>query len=187
MHHINHKLSMDQNPVATPEEVCRAVAADLRSRGITHEQAGKTIGKSRAIISNLLSSKKRFSKSMASQFSSAFGYNIRYLLYGEGEMKQKQTLHGLAEIPDDVKNSTDQTVMVLACLTECAESILNILGEKDAIAAWDGLTHGNFDEYSEAIERLSKNHTGKKANPILAKFVCDHVSGKAYIPIVSEQ
>lgn len=185
MHYINHK-SMDQNPIATPEEVCRAVAADLRSRGITHDQAGKTIGKSRAIISNLLSSKKRFSKSMASLFSSAFGYNINYLLYGTGDLKSKGTLHGIAEYPDGIHNSTEQTIMVLACLMECAERILNIIGDDDAMDAWDSLTHGDFDGYTKAIECLSKRHNGKKANPILAKFVCDHVSGKAYIPIVSE-
>lgn len=186
MHHINHS-SMEQNPTASPEEVCRAVAADLRSRGITHDQAGKTIGKSRAIISNLLSSKKRFSKSMASLFSSAFGYNINYLLYGTGDMKTKGgTLHGIAEFPDGINNSTEQTVMVLACLTECAERILNIIGDEDAIAAWDSLTHGDFDGYTNAVESLSKRFNGKKANPILAKFVCDHVTGKAYIPIVSE-
>ena len=60
---------------ATPEEVNRAVSKDLKARGITQQQAADTIGKSRSMVANQLSSKKRFSKQLASLFYRAFGYS----------------------------------------------------------------------------------------------------------------
>lgn len=178
---------MAKETVATPEEVCRAVATDLRTQGITHEEVGQTIGKSRSIVSNLLSSKKRFSKSMASLFNRAYGYNIRYLLYGEGPMKGQQVIHDLVGVPSAGPASTDaDDFMILSSLVDCAEGIIRVIGEKNAIHAWEALTHGDFAKYTSAMKLLSENHDNRKANPILAKFVCDHVSSMMYVPVTSD-
>lgn len=178
---------MEKGTVATPEEVCRAVATDLRNQGITHEEVGKSIGKTRSIVSNVLSSKKRFSKAMASLFNRAYGYNINYLLYGEGPMKGDQVIHDLVQVPSAGYSGSDRdNILILSSLLDCAEGILRVINDPDALSAWDALTHGDFMEYTAAMSRLSENHGGRRATPILAKFVCDHVAGIMFVPVTSD-
>ncbi len=77
----------------TPEEVFRAISADLRQQGLTHDDAAKQLGyKSRQSLSNLLSSKKYLSGLQAIKFHKAFGYNPDFLMKGEGELKDDNTL-----------------------------------------------------------------------------------------------
>lgn len=174
------------NP-ATPEEVCRAVSLDLKARGITQQKAADTIGKSRAIVSNLLSSKKRFSKQMAVLFNRAFGYNVGYLLYGEGSLKGQQILHDVVELPTSGAGlETTEDLFILGTMVDIAEGILRVIGDKDAIRAWEGLKNGNFAVYSENMGRLSASHEGRQYSPILARFACDRITSKVYLPITED-
>lgn len=177
---------MQEHKNASPEEVCRAVASDLRARGITHEEVGATIGKSRSLVSNALSSKKGFSKQMANLLSRAYGYNIGYLLYGEGELKNSQILHDIVSAPSAGTNSSaSEEITMLAALVNCAEGILNVINDQNATDAWMALTHGDFNGYSHAMEKLSKEHDGRRANPILARVLCDRRRGWVFYPIVT--
>lgn len=75
---------------ATPEEVLKAVSTDFKLRGISQETAAKMMNYgSRQTLSNLLSSKKYMSGYHAKQFNEAFGYNMEYLMSGEGELLPK--------------------------------------------------------------------------------------------------
>ena len=178
---------MEKGTAATPEEVCRAVATDLRNRGISHEEVGLSIGKSRSIVSNVLSSKKRFSKSMAILFRNAYGYNIDYLLYGEGPMRGEQVLHELVQVPSaGTSGSEKDNILILSSLMDCAEGILRVINDPDALSAWDALTHGDFMKYTESMSRLSEKNGGRRATPILAKFVCDHISSMMFVPVTSK-
>lgn len=178
---------MNEHKNASPEEVCRAVATDLRARGITHEEVGKTIGKSRSLVSNALSSKKGFSKQMANLLSRAYGYNINYLLYGEGEFKSKQILHELVFTPSaGVHSDMSEEITLLASLVNCAEGIIRTVKDKNAMDAWQALTRGDFDGYIKAMARMSKEHGRDQGNPILARVVCERTKGLVCYPITSD-
>lgn len=169
---------------ATPEEVCRAVSLDLKSRGYTHEGIAKEIGKSRAIVANVLSSRKRFSKQMASLFSRAFNYNIGYLLFGEGELKARSTIKDFAFIPSVGKyDGTMLHVSTLASLLDVAGGILRVIGDEEALKAWDSINNGDFDEFIEHMENLSSSHENRRYSPILAKYACDNIKTTMYLPI----
>lgn len=72
----------------SPEEVLKSVSADFKSRGVTHESAAKKMGYgSKQTLSNLLSSKKYLSGFQAKRFNEAFGYNMEFLMTGEGELQ----------------------------------------------------------------------------------------------------
>lgn len=72
----------------TPEEVLKSVSADFKLRGVTHETAAQKMGYgSKQTLSNLLSSKKYMSGYQAKKFNEAFGYNMEYLMSGEGELQ----------------------------------------------------------------------------------------------------
>lgn len=71
----------------TPEEVLKSIAADFKLRGVTHETAAQKMGYgSKQTLSNLLSSKKYMSGYQAKKFHEAFGYNMEYLMRGDGEL-----------------------------------------------------------------------------------------------------
>ena len=69
----------------TPQEVLRTVSADFKIQGLTHAVAAERLGmKSPQTLSNILSSKKYLSRLQADRFHNAFGYNVEYLMSGEG-------------------------------------------------------------------------------------------------------
>lgn len=77
----------------SPEEVLRAVAKDLKFKGLTHEAAAKQLGyTNKQTLSNLLSQKKYLSGIQALKFHEAFNYNQTFLMSGEGELNNDQTL-----------------------------------------------------------------------------------------------
>lgn len=72
----------------TPEEVLKSVSTDFKLRGVTHDVAAEKMGYgSKQTLSNLLSSKKYLSGYQAKRFNEAFGYNMEYLMSGEGELQ----------------------------------------------------------------------------------------------------
>lgn len=71
----------------TPKEVAAAVAADLQQRGLTQEDvAGMTGYKSRQAVAAVLKRNDYFTPSQADRFSQVFGYDVRFLLRGEGSL-----------------------------------------------------------------------------------------------------
>ena len=69
----------------SPQEVLRAVSNDFKNQGYTYADAAKILGiKSKQTLYNLLSSKKYMSGLQARRFQRAFGYNMDFLMSGEG-------------------------------------------------------------------------------------------------------
>lgn len=175
---------------ATPEEVNRAVSKDLKARGITQQQVADKIGKSRSMVANQLSSKKRFSKQMAALFANAYGYSSQYLLYGEGSMmselyqRERRIIHDVVSIPtpDVVKGDLDDTT-IFACLLDVAEGILRVIGDEDALEAWLQVKRGCFTGYLDSMKKLSNRHRGYSYSPILAKIACDRIKYTIDYPI----
>ena len=164
----------------TPAEICEAIALDFKARKITHQQAGDAIGKSKAIISNQISGKKPFSKTMAGLFSRAFGYRTRFLLYGEGELRGDSVVRDVVQVPDPDGSIRDD-VILLASLLSVADEILRINGDKDAINAWESIKKGDFDRFCSSMKSLSSNHSSPTYIPIIAKFICDKIKGSKFI------
>lgn len=78
---------------AQPEDICRAIALDLKERGLTHEKAAMLLGKDNArSVSNQISGKRPFGKKSAALYARTFGYEMPYLLYGIGDLKKKTSV-----------------------------------------------------------------------------------------------
>lgn len=170
---------------ATPEEVNRAVSKDLKARGITQQQAADTIGKSRSMVANQLSSKKRFSKQLASLFYRAFGYSTQYLLYGEGPMmtdeyqQERRIIHDVVSVPtSDVSKRVLVDTAVFACLFDVAEGILRVIDDENAIDAWLAIINGDFSGYLENMKALSARHNNRSYSPLLAKYASDRIKSR---------
>lgn len=70
----------------TTEQITKEIKADLTKRGLTIKDAGEMLGKSLAAMSGLLSGKFPISRKTAQLLSDAFGYNVNYMLTGEGDL-----------------------------------------------------------------------------------------------------
>lgn len=132
---------MDSNIIHSPEDVCKIVALDLRSKGITHEEAGKVIGKSRVAVSNILYRKKYLSKKIAELFSRAFGYNLDFLMYGRGELTQET----IVLYSNKLQWSNDSSVLLSKI--EVLEALLGVSGNSELIDAWSLFKKGDYDGF----------------------------------------
>lgn len=169
---------------ATPEEVCRAISLDLKARGLTQQYVADRIGKSRAIVSNALSSKKRFSKEMAIRLSSELGYNIQYLLFGVGELR---TDSKRADVELPTSGDRDVDYLLLASMVNIAEGILQTIGDSDALGAWASINCGDLNGYNENMTRLRTHSKGiKYLSPFLPSMVCTFIKTTRFTTIVSE-
>lgn len=167
---------MDQK---TPAEICEAVALDFKARKITHQQAGDAIGKSKAIISNQISGKKPFSKAMADLFAKAFGYNSKFLLYGEGDLRSNTVENPVLTI--NTQESTLDKAM-LASLLEIAEYLLHLSGNQVAIDAWNSMMSGNYRGYKDKIELLMKQNKYNGRVPlIMARYITERIA-EGFVP-----
>lgn len=73
------------NTNATPKEVRKEIADNLKRRGIKYEEAAKLLGYSKQTLANLISSADKYlSPKQAAKFSTALGYNDQYLTSGKG-------------------------------------------------------------------------------------------------------
>lgn len=179
----------------SPEEVFRAISADLRQRGLTHEKAAEKLGfKSRQSLSNLLASKKYLSGIQAVKFQKAFGYNPDFLMRGEGELVNAVPKVELASTSVDTSD-LNKTVVALAGMTEIATNLIYAWGHPLAVDAWESLQKGNYEAYRKAMSGLQET-LGHKINPspVLARMICESIEkaekgglGKAYFPVVNEE
>ena len=75
---------------SSPREVFRAISADFILCGMTRCDAEKKLGfKSQGYLSHLLASKKYLSPVQAIRFQKAFGYNLNFLMSGQGRLKDE--------------------------------------------------------------------------------------------------
>lgn len=74
------------NDVKNPAEICKASAVDFKMRGLTHRTAGEMLGRTKQSVSNQISGKKTFSFKAAQRYAETFGYDVRFLLFGEGSL-----------------------------------------------------------------------------------------------------
>ena len=143
--------------ITPPEEVCKAVSLDLRKRGITHEEAGKMIGKSRVSVSNLLYRKKYFSRNAAILFSDTFGHNKEFLTRGLGELVPSQTKSETKVI--EWKWNKDPNSLL--CVIEVLENLLSISDNTELLNAWKCFKNRDLDGFLEHL-RFVENSTGVK-------------------------
>lgn len=180
-----HIINMELNK--TPEQICSAIAVDLKSRGLTHQQVADMIGKSKDVVSTQISGKRRFSREMATLFAMALQYNRNFLLYGEGELKDENMVRGLVRVPT-VGPEMNIDVSVLSGMVSVAGNLLRVLGDEDALEAWNAMCQGDFQKYDAAINRLYAR-LGRKNffTSVMAQYVCEKVSGQlvtTFVPIM---
>ena len=114
--------------VKSPEEVLKLVSADLRFRGLTHEEAAKRLGfGSKQTLSNLLSSKKYLSPFQAQKFKNEFDYNLDFLTKGEGEL---YSFHGTHWDTETGKTAQKHGVQTFTVIDDTPE------GTMDMVLTW---------------------------------------------------
>ena len=166
----------------TAAEICETIALDLKERKITHKELAEMIGKSKAVVSTQISGKKRFSKVMASLFSRALGYNINFLLYGEGTLLDNTVVRDVVGVPS-LKNG-ELDVSVLAGLIQVAEDLFYMLDDEHAIEAWKEINRGNYQGYLSHVNSLVSEHqTELRGSPILSHYICEQIQSKLYVLI----
>ena len=175
----------------TPEEICQAVALDLKSRGLTHQAVADMLGFTKQTISAQISGKRKFSKEMAFAFAKGLGYNATFLLFGEGELKEPNLGFELTSTSLDTSD-LNNTVIALAGMTEIATSLINACGNSMAREAWEYLQSGNYEAYRNRMLQL-REQLGVKVyyGPVLARMICDSIErakkkglGHTYLPVI---
>ena len=159
----------------SPEAVCKIIALDLRSKGITHEEAGKAIGKSRVAVSNILYRKKYFSKKMAELFSRAFGYNLDFLMYGRGDL----TKETIASNSNKLQWSNDSRILISEI--DILEALLGVSGNNELINAWSLFKKGDYDGFQAHLHN-AEMETGLfySLSEGMTSIVCSIVSVEKY-------
>ncbi len=140
------------------------------------------IGKSRAVVSNQISGKKQFSREAAALFSKALGYNINFLLYGEGSLLEGEKPQDVIIVPSEKDKTFDASI--LASLLQVAGDLFAMTGDKDAQDAWEAINRGDFEAYNQCINYLVKrNGTHLKGSPILVKYLANKINDTVRIAI----
>ena len=150
----------------TLQEICEAIAADWKARRITHQIAADKIGTTKQSISNVISGKKkRISTNLAKKLSEAFGYDERFLLYGEGELYAEG--HGVmvnsgrnadTGLPQLYYIGYQDQPFKYGRQLRVAERLIEILNNKVAISAFHAYMNEQYDEYAELIEILESDY-----------------------------
>lgn len=149
------------------KEICKAISADWKARRITHQIAAEKVGTTKQTISNQISAtaKSRFSVAMAQKFAEAFGYDERFLLYGEGELYAEG--HGVvinggrnAEtgLPHLYYIGYQDEPFKYGRQLRVAERLIEILNNKVAISAFHAYMNENYDEYRELVDILEDEY-----------------------------
>ena len=163
-----------------PGDICKVIAKDLKERGITHKELATMIGKTKSVVSSQISGKKSFSKEMASLFSRALGYNIKFLLYGEGPLKDDSIVRDIVSVPSGERGDLD--ISILAGLIQIAGDILYMTNDNTAIEAWNRVNNGDYQGYMDSISLLSKAHnTQQIGSSILVRYICEQIQSKLFI------
>lgn len=159
--------------VKSCEEICKAVALDWKARGITHQVAAETLGKTKAIIDTQISGNKRFSLKMAAEFAEAFGYSTNFLVWGRGELFPTMKKENVVSFED---SSMQLDLTDMASLVHICEYLLNLSNNQYAINAWNGIMSGDFQKYYTNMQRLENNSIfNGRSQFLVAKSIAEKV------------
>lgn len=73
------------------KDISVEIKAYFRSKGITQQQIADMLGVSQPYVGCLLRGEKAFGKNQARKFHDLFGFNVSWLLTGEGDMLDNST------------------------------------------------------------------------------------------------
>ena len=156
------------------QEICAAIALDLKQRGYTHQRVADELGKTKNVISNQLSGKRPFSKQMALLFAAHFDYNIDFLLYGEGELRKPVKARSLVLGPEGPEK-LDASVGF--SLVEIAKFIISVTGYQEGLDAMNFLMEGDFSGYKLSMEALMRRcHVSGPAPLLMARLVAKQIN-----------
>ncbi len=133
----------------TGEDVCLAVAADFKRNKISYDVAAKKLGQSVQTVYNRIASKKYFPVSVAKRWSEVFGFNMMFLMTGEGGLR-----HNTKSMYDYFDN--------LEVLVLSVDYLMSFVEDKDVKTMWISMLESDFNSFREAEARL-KDRTGTVA------------------------
>lgn len=137
---------------ATPAEICKAISADFKMRGLTHEKAADLLGTTKQTVSNQISGKKKFSVNMARKYHETFGYDVQFLLYGEGKLMDQD----LIEI-DEMLNREGVDLKERR-FNRRLQQLLRLIGNDNLDMAVQALCEDNEEEYEEYFDKLAREY-----------------------------
>lgn len=141
--------------IATPSQVIEAVAADWKKRKIRHKDVAEKTGYKTCTINGIFSYRKNyFTFKQAARLSLAFGYDMKFLMLGEG------SLYGGDgdEVPE--------RATAVVCDIDGTVSLVNperaaLL--RDGDTDWDAFYRASFDDepvknVCDLVRHLSRHH-----------------------------
>lgn len=132
------------NDVKRSTTVVGEVFEDLKSKGISMEQAAERLGyKSTQTLYNIRSSQSEFKREQAYRFAEAFGYNPFYLLERKGQLMQQPIVQRRKFVE-----------LRQAALIEIATNIIRHCGNSAAVGAWMAINKGDLEKYQAEIRSL---------------------------------
>lgn len=142
------------NDVKDPAEICKAIAVDFKRRGLTHRTAGEMLGLSKQSVSNQISGKKPFSLKAAQRYADTLGYDIRFLLFGKGNL--------YPNIKPEVQKACsfsrkDPSPVDLRVHSKIARLLLRLLNNRDAIEAYDALLANDIERHQTLYYKIHKD------------------------------
>lgn len=114
---------------ASYKEVKTAVNCDLKLKGMTHAKCAKILGIGKQTFSNQISQKAYFTNAIAFRLHEAFGYNMSYLLTGEGTLLNENTQE------DEYSKKVTELNSVIAQKDAVIASLKQIIVEQAKILA----------------------------------------------------
>ena len=89
-----------EEKIASPEQVIMAMKGDWRKAGMSYQDVAEKTGYKSPTIANMASSRKKYlSYNQAIAFRNAFGYNISFLMFGEGSLYPEEP-----DVPEFLKD-----------------------------------------------------------------------------------
>ena len=142
--------------VYTAEEICKAIAADFKMRGLTHGAAAEMLGLCKQTVSNQISGKKKFSLKAAQRYADAFGYSIDFLLFGKGELRKGGRMTPTGEIKP-IATMSEDSVLTLQKRLNLAHRLFRVLNNPDALEAFEAAMSDDYAKYCNLYTKLHKD------------------------------
>ena len=133
--------------------ICKAIAVDFKVKGLTHEAAASRLGCSKQTVSNQISGKKKFSLKSVQKYAETFGYNLKFLLFGKGELNGSQQMTSVIDI--ELKTSDEEpSVAELKRQVRLARRLFRIMNNPDAIEAFEAVMAGDDKRCVSLFKKL---------------------------------
>lgn len=142
---------MNSPNTKSPKEVFKAIYSDWKSHGITLDKAADILGySSRQTIYNMRSSNHYLRREQAFRFASQFGYSIKFLTEGIGELRESIN-------PTHYRKFK---AIRLEALLQIATGIISHSGNPDALKAWGAINQQKLDDYLASMRDLITKEAG---------------------------